>query len=168
MFSQSFKPALNKDGYARLTFANYQIQSEYSKNGSESSKFLLEFLVKGSVQNTDTIISITTDLIYDKDNLLGITLNKLGFKTPYTNPKFDAEGFEVIMINVAEKCDKDFESREQIDLGIEKFLDSIKYNVYLAKMNNIDKGKDKTFWEIDVSSIKLFKVFDGTNTIPFY
>ncbi|MBD2522122.1 hypothetical protein [Nostoc sp. FACHB-133] len=59
MFSQPFKPALNKDGYARLTFIGYEVKVGYRDNGTEWSMFLLNFVVKGAIRGTDKIIPIT-------------------------------------------------------------------------------------------------------------
>lgn len=163
-FTQGFKPALNKDGYARCEYTRYEVKSGKSKvtdqktgevNDREWELLSIYFQIKGAVRGTDKTISITTNLKYEVDNLLGITLNLLGFEKPDSEVELDDEGFEVVATT---EDDEGFEELEHVDLGIEEFLDSIKGNVYIAKVAKATEGKQKGYWQIDARTIQLFKV----------
>jgi hypothetical protein len=171
-FTQGFKPALNRDGFARCEYIGYEIKSGDSEftdkktlqiHKREWELLSINFKVKGTVRGTDKIISITTNLKYEDDNLLGITLDLLGFKKPNSEVELDDEGFEVIATN---EDDEGFEETDTIELGIEEFLDSIEGNVYIAKVAKATEGKRKGFWQIDAKTIQLFKIADNTSDKP--
>ncbi|WP_375491522.1 hypothetical protein [uncultured Nostoc sp.] len=171
-FTQGFKPALNKEGFARCTFIDYEIKGGVKEvkdkstgeiQNREYELLFLYFEVKSVVRGTDKKINIATNLKYEDDNLLGITLISLGYNKPGSEIKPDDEGFEVIATT---DDDEGFEETESIDLGIEEFLDSIKGNVYIAKVAKATEGKQKGFWQIDAKTIQLFKVGDKVANKP--
>jgi hypothetical protein len=154
MFTQSFRPALNKDGYSRLTFIGCETKEGTKEDGTPWSMFNINFLVKGAIPGTDKIIPVTTGFNYDPDNLLGTTLAKLGFTLPEPEYIQDDEGFEVAEI---ETDDEGFGVEPDTRLDIFEFLESIEGNVYIAKVNKMTEGKRKGFWVIDVNTIQFFK-----------
>jgi hypothetical protein len=155
MFTQSFQPATNKEGLARLTFLGYEAKEGTKEDGSPWSMFNINFLVKGKVAGTDRVIPVTTGFNYDPENLLGITLHNLGFEIPEAPTEEDEEGFEVVSQDFD---DEGFEVAPEQQLDIMGFLNSIENNVYTARVYKATEGKRKGFWLIDASTIKLFKV----------
>jgi hypothetical protein len=155
MFTQSFQPATNKEGLARLTFIGYEAKEGTKDDGSPWSMFNINFLVKGKVPGTDRIIPVTTGFNYDPENLLGITLTNLGFTIPEAPTVEDDEGFETVAVDFD---DEGFETSAQQQLDIMGFLNSIENNVYTARVYKATEGKRKGFWLIDASTIKLFKL----------
>lgn len=160
-FTQAFRPALNKDGYARLQFIGYEVKKGISQQTNKETGevvdkpyelFSIIFDVKGVVRGTNQKVSITTGLTYSDDNLLGKTLEALGFKNEIAT-ELDDEGFEVVAVSQDEDG---FEEIENNELEIESFLDSIKDKIFVAKLNKATEGKRKGFWEVDVSSLKPF------------
>jgi hypothetical protein len=161
-FTTAFKPALNKEGYARLQFIGHEIKSGVSKvTNNETGEITdrewvllsIDFDCKGVIRGTNQKISITTGLTYSEDNILGKALSKLGYKPPTSDVVFDDEGFEV----AATTDNKEgFEEVDNLVLGIEDFLQSIVDKVFIAKIKKATEGKRKGFWEIDIDSLQLF------------
>jgi len=161
-FTTAFKPALNKEGYARLQFIGHEVKSGISKvtnketgeiTDREWSLLSIDFDCKGVVRGTNQKISITTGFNYSEDNTLGRTLSKLGYKPPISDVVLDEEGFEVVAVN---DDDEGFEIVDNLVLGIEEFLLSIVDKVFIGRINKATEGKRKGFWEIDIDSINLF------------
>jgi len=157
MFTSSFVPATNKEGYARLTYINHEVKSGVLAEGREWSLFNINFLVKGKVRGTDRIISIATGFNYATENKLGITLRNLGYQEPVQDEIVDEEGFTVFE---EIEDEEGFSTSEETSLNIIEFLNSIENNVYIAKLVKITEGKRKGLWVIQPETIKLFKVAD--------
>ncbi len=158
-FTQAFRPALNKEGFSRLTFLGFAIK-EGVKDGKEWKLFELKFEVMGAVRGTTKEIGLSTNFQYDTDNLLGKTLAGMGYEPPTLATVEDEEGFEVVAVDTD---DEGFGVEDEVDLGIEDFLTEAVGNVYLAKVYKPTEGAKKGFWQIDVESLKLFKAKDGKN-----
>jgi hypothetical protein len=154
MFTQSFRPALNKEGYSKLTFIGCETKEGTKEDGTPWSMFNINFLVKGAIKGTDKIIPVTTGFNYDPDNLLGTTLAKLGFVEPEIEMTNDDDGFEE---SVSEQDEDGFYEDPDRQLNITEFLSSIEGNIYIGKISKMTEGKRKGFWVIDVNSIQFFK-----------
>jgi hypothetical protein len=158
-FTQAFRPALNKEGFSRLTFLGYAIKEGVKKDKDTKEEkawklFELKFEVMGAVRGTSKEIGLSTNFQYDADNLLGKTLAGMGYEPPALQIVEDEEGFGVVAVETDEEG---FGVEDEVDLGIEKFLTEAVGNVYLAKVYKPTEGNKKGFWQIDVESLKLFK-----------
>ncbi|OKH31037.1 hypothetical protein NIES2101_41860 [Calothrix sp. HK-06] len=161
-FKAGFEPALNKDGYARLTFKGYSVRKketevtdkETGEKTTEKREFItIDFDCLGKVRGTDKEISIATNFDYTPETQLGLTLTAMGFNTGDKNLVVDEEGFEV---QACEEDEDGFEVGDDISTQIETFLNEVKGKVYIAKVAK-DKDKKKGYYVIDVETLKLFK-----------
>lgn len=161
-FTTAFRPALNKDGFARLQYIGYEIKKGMTKVADKKTGEIVEkewellclnFDVKGVVRGTSQKVSISPSFTYDEDNFLGKTLKALGYTPPTVEMVVNDEGFEELAID---ENDEGFEDVEEIDWGIEEFLDSITDKVYVGKISKATEGKRKGFWEINVETVKPF------------
>lgn len=161
-FTTAFRPALNKDGYARLQYIGYEIKTGESdvtdKKTGEITKrewkmLCINFDVKGVVRGTSQKVSINPSFSYSEDNLLGKTLKALGYTHPSVEIIEDEEGFETVAMDEDEEG---FGQVEDNNLGIEEFLNTITDKVFIGKINKATEGKRKGYWEIDVETVKPF------------
>lgn len=155
-FTAAFKPALNKEGYGKLTFLGSSTQSGEKEDGSSWDIFKLTFEVMGAIRGVNQKILVVTNFAYEEDNLLGKTMRHMGF-IPVLNESVnmieDDMGFMVIP--VAEDEDG-FHTDCEVVPDIDGFFKKCEGQVYLAKVCKVIEGKRKGFWEIDVDSLKPF------------
>lgn len=152
-FTSAFRPALNREGYAKLTFLGSGSQSG-SKDGKDWEIFKLVFEVQGVVRGTNQKITIVTNYQYSEDNQLGRALKGMGFVPEPLELIQDEDGFDVVD---AVQDEDGFEVVDDAQLpDIEGFLKSCEGRVFIGKVNKIVEGKRKGFWEVDVDSIKPF------------
>lgn len=152
-FTSAFRPALNKEGFGKLTFLGTSTQSGTKDDGTNWEIFKLNFEVMGAVRGTNQKINIATNYQYSEDNLLGKALSNMGFTPNAIELIEDDAGFMVV--NTQEDEDG-FESVNDAVPDIEGFLESCKGQVFTAKLNKPTEGKRKGYWEIDVDSLKPF------------
>jgi hypothetical protein len=161
-FSQSFKPALNKAGFARAEYIGYEIKEGITKKTDKDGEIIerpwsllsICFEVRGTARGTSQKMSITCGFNYDAENLLGVTLASLGYQPPTVEMMVDDEGFEV---EAVEEDEEGFETTGEVDFGIEEFLETIKGKVFTAKVYRATEGKQKGYWQIDAKSLTPFK-----------
>lgn len=153
-FTQVFRPALNRDGYAKLTFLGSSSQSG-NTNGKDWEVFKLHFEVQGVVRGVNQKIQIVTNFAYGDDNLLGRSLKAMGFKPELQEGELieDESGFMVMPVS---EDDEGFETANEQVPDIEGFLKHCEGKVYVAKVQKVTEGKRKGFWEIDVDTLKPF------------
>lgn len=161
-FKTAFTPALNKEGYSRLEFKG--LQTLAGKAGETSTRTgevyvkdweinTLTFSCKGMIKNTSQDIKITIPTKYSEGNVLARLLANLGYVAPTLETVIDDEGFEVV------ETDEDadgFAEVEDLDLGIDSFLESIVDKVFIAKVFRATEGKNKGQWTIDIDTIQPF------------
>lgn len=161
-FSQSFKPALNKAGFARAEYTGYEIKEGVSTKTTKDGEIIekpwsllsINFDVRGTARGSFQKMSITCGFNYDAENLLGVTLASLGYEPPTIKMTLDEDGFEV---EAVEEDEEGFETTGEVYFGIEEFLETIKGKVFTAKVYRATEGKQKGYWQIDVKSLTLFK-----------
>ena len=147
MFSTKFQPALNKEGYSKLTFVGSEIKQGI-KDDREWSIFFLNFEVMGKIRGTTQIVGVPCGFTFDPDNNLGKSLLAMGFKIPEVKTTLDADGFEVE--DDKDIADDDFQQVDPPKLDFSKFLESKKSSIYIAKLSKDQKG----FWRVDVDTLK--------------
>ena len=149
MFTKSFVPAINKDGFSKLTFTGYETKEGVSeKTGKEWSMFRIIFRCMGRVRGVDRELAVTTGFTYNADNILGKTLSAMGFKESDKALETDEDGFGVESETFADDGFTVDESESQLDiLG---FLDSQVGTVYLGKVFRNEKG----YLTIDVETLE--------------
>ena len=161
-FSQSFKPALNKSGFARAEYIGYEIKEGVTTKTDKEGEIVerpwsllaLCFEVRGTTRGSNQKMTVTCGFTYADDNALGITLKALGYTPPVVEMVLDEDGFEIEAVNEDEEG---FESSEEVDFGIEEFLETIKGKVFLSKVYRATEGKQKGYWQIDYKSLALLK-----------
>ena len=171
-FQQAFIPAVNKDGYSRLTFVGLDRKSGTTivkdKAGNEvidtetgevkTKEWVINnlvFDVMGRVKGTSQKVSVTVGERYSNDNLLGKTLQAMGFVSPEVETVTDDEGFDV---EVLPEDEDGFGVIEGDTLGeaLENFIACVQGKVFIAKLSKLTEGKRKGFWNIDVETLKPF------------
>lgn len=156
MFTAKFQSAKNKNGESKLTFIGTDIK-EGEKEGKPWSIFKFRFLCMGKFHGSDQEVGLITGFQYEPDNVLGRTLNAMGFKTPTPNTVFDDDGFEIVE---PENLDDDgFEVTLAPKLNVIGFLETKVDSLYIAKLAKNQKG----FWEIDVDTLRPFVSKKPTN-----
>lgn len=161
-FTAAFTPALNKQGYAKLTFIELKTLSGKAGDVSEKSGevyqkdweinnlvFECQGMVRGSTQN----IAIKVSTKYASDNALGVLLKNMGYVEPKFETELDEDGFEIVAL---EEDDDGFSSVESLDLGIDKFIVEIIDKVFIAKVKRETEGNNKGRLTIDINTIKPF------------
>ena len=147
MFTTKFQPALNKEGYSKLTFVGSEIKQGV-KDDREWSIFFLNFEVMGKIRGTTQIVGVPCGFTFDPDNNLGKSLLAMGFKIPEVKTTLDADGFEVE--DDEDIADDDFQQVDPPKLDFTLFLLSKKDSVYIAKLSKDQKG----FWRVDLDTLK--------------
>ena len=152
MFSNAFRPALNKQGYSKLTFVGIEVKEGKRKDSKEPwSMFLIKFDCMGKYYGSSQEVSVNTGFSYDLDNSLGKVLSCMGFEPPKIKTVVDPDGFE---IESPESLDDDDFAREKApELDVEGFLESKVGQIFLGKVVKNDRG----FWVVDPSSLKPIK-----------
>jgi len=159
-FSTAFKPALNKSGFARAEYMDYEIKEGISTKTNKDGEIIerpwkllnICFEVRGAARGSFQKMNVTCGFTYSEDNTLGITLKALGYKPPVVEMMVDEEGFEVEAVTEDEEG---FETTEEIDFGIEEFLEEVKGKVFLAKVYRASEGKQKGYWVLDHKTLTL-------------
>lgn len=154
-FTAAFKPALNREGYAKLTFLGTGSQTGTKEDGTVWEIFKLAFEVMGTTRGVNQKVSIVTNYVYAIDNALGRAMQNMGYVANGETENLieDEDGF--LVTSVSEDNDG-FEIASDAIPNIEQFFDECVGKIYLAKISKITEGKRKNFWEIDVDSLKLF------------
>lgn len=158
-FVSAFKPALNKEGYAKLTFLGTGTQSGVKNEGTEQERlwelFKLVFEIQGVVRGNNQKVSITSSYTYDEDSTLGKALKAMGFKKEASELQLveDEDGFGV---STFVEDTEGFEVASESVPDIEGFLEGCKGIVFIGKVQKGKEGKSKGFWEIDVDTLKPF------------
>lgn len=149
VFKQAFRPAFNKEGYAKLTFKGQEIRSITRKETGEVIQLNeLTFEVMGAVRGNNQNVKISTGFSYDRENLLGKTLEAMGWVLE-TKIVTDDEGFDV------QEVSEDGDGFEQEEVQVLDFTPIFQSKVgqeYIAKLTKNDKG----YWSVDVSTLKPF------------
>src|SRR5690349_5678835 len=113
MFTLGFQPATNAKGYSKLIFNGAEKKEgtkvKSDRNGNvlidpetnepvivEWSLINLKFLCMGVVKGQWQPLSITCTEKYSEQNLLGKTLQKMGFVPSNVEKTVDSEGFAII------------------------------------------------------------------------
>jgi hypothetical protein len=171
MFSVGFTPAFNKDGLSKMRFIGTEQKSgEKIKVDADGKEIIdpetnepqiinwslinLKFEVMGVVKGQWQEINITCGEKYTRDNILGVTLNKMGF-IPYEGElETDDEGFGTIELETDEDgfCTMD----GSVIAEIEDFLLESVGGEYTARVFKATEGRRKNFWQIDVNTIKPY------------
>jgi hypothetical protein len=161
-FTQAFSPALNKDGFAKITFM--ELKSLSGKAGAISEKtgevyqkdweinnlvFECQGMVRGSTQN----IAIKINTKYASDNALGTLLKNMGYIEPNFETELDEDGFEIVAVDEDEDG---FASIESLDLGIDSFIEESIGKVFIGKVYRESEGSNKGRLTIDIATIKPF------------
>ena len=161
-FTAAFSPALNKDGYAKITFMELKTLS--GKAGEVSEKtgavyekdweinnliFECQGMVRGSTQN----IAIKVATKYASDNGLGLLLKNMGYVEPKFETELDEDGFEIVSL---EEDEDGFSSIESLDLGIDTFIEESIGKVFIAKVFREKAGSNIGRLTIDIGTIKPF------------
>ena len=153
-FTAAFRPALNKEGFGKLTFLGTSTQSGTNEDGTPWEIFKLNFEVMGATRGVNQKISITTNYQYAEDNKLGKALLNMGFVPPKPAELVaDDQGF---MKDAVQEDEDGFEQANDVVPDIEGFLESCKGIVYVGKLGKATEGKQKGYWEIDIDSLKPF------------
>lgn len=149
-FKVASKPALNKDGYAKVTFKNVEEGTRTDKTTGEIKEYTkLIFSVMDTSRSNPLNINLFMDVLGTvKADLL---LTGLGFE--YSQPlEADEDGFGVESIVADEDgFDVGVSSDEYIQ-AVCDFLEEIKDKNYLAKVERNGKG----YWELDINTLKPF------------
>jgi hypothetical protein len=161
-FSAAFSPALNQDGFAKITFL--ELKSLFGKAGDVSDKtgaiyeknweihnlvFSCQGMVRGSTQN----IAIKISTKYSSDNALGTLLKNMGYIEPKFETELDEDGFEIVTVD---EDDDGFATVESLDLGIDEFIKESIGKVFIAKVFRESEGSNKGRLTIDIATIKPF------------
>jgi hypothetical protein len=161
-FTQAFTPALNKDGFAKITFM--ELKSLSGKAGEVSEKtgeiyqkdweinnlvFECQGMQRGSTQN----IAIKISTKYSSDNALGTLLKNMGYVEPTFETELDEDGFEIVKVD---EDDDGFASVESMDLGIDEFISESIGKVFIGKVFRESEGSNKGRLTIDIATIKPF------------
>ncbi|MBD0263218.1 MAG: hypothetical protein ICV78_10975 [Tolypothrix sp. Co-bin9] len=157
-FSTAFKPALNKSGFARAEYIGYEVKEGTSTTTNKDGEIIerpwsflnICFEVRGTARGSAQKMSVTCGFTYADDNALGITLKALGYEPPAVEMILDEDGFEV---EAVAEDEEGFEQSEEVDFGIEEFLETIKGKVFLAKVYRGSEGKQKGYWVLDHKSL---------------
>lgn len=171
-FQQAFVPAVNKDGYSRLTFLGMDKKSGISpvkdkegnttvdaETGEVKTKewviINLTFEVMGRVKGTSQKVAVTVGERYTEENLLGKTLTAMGFVAPEVETVTDDDGFEVEVLPEDEDGFGQVEDDDSLGSSIEAFINNHIGKVYMGKVEKATEGKRKGYLMVDVETIKL-------------
>lgn len=153
-FKVAPKPALNRDGYAKVTFVNCEHGEKTNEETGEVKEYarlvfsIMDLTRKNPIKTSVFIRALGTKAT---DELL----DNLGFNFSSVQPelKEDDDGFAS---HLHELADDDFEQTdEELALveQVEAFLSDIEGKTYLAKVAPDKNG----YWAIDVKSLEPFK-----------
>ena len=155
-FSIPSKPALNKDGFAKVTFIGLtnDTSEKLDKNGNPYLYSKLVFQVMDTTRKSPITVSVVSSKYTGEFKQV---IESMGFvsQTTKETTTTDSEGFEITLDKLADDgFEITTETDEDLILEISDYLDSIRGTAFLAKVN-----KDKRdFWKLDVSSIKPYNV----------
>ncbi len=161
-FTAAFTPALNKDGYAKLTFTELQTLSGKAGDVSEKTGEVyqkdweinnLVFECQGMVRGSTQKIAVKVTTKYYVDNALGILLGNMGYEPPTFETELDDDGFEIVAV---QEDDDGFASIESLDLGIDTFLEDCVGKVFIGKVYRETEGSNKGRLTIDITTIQPF------------
>jgi hypothetical protein len=161
-FTTAFTPALNKSGYAKLTFVAIKTLTGKAGDISEKTGEIyhkdweitnLLFECHGMVRGTTQTISLKISSKYAPDNGLGILLRNMGYVEPTFKTELDEDGFEIVAMDEDEDG---FSSVDNLDLGIDEFIDSCVGKTFIAKVKREIEGNNKGKLTIDINSLKPF------------
>lgn len=170
-FTHAFTPAVNKDGFSKLTFKGLETKSgitvQKDKEGNEIvdpetgevktrdwTLTNLTFEVMGRVKGTFQVVPVSVGDKYSPDNTLGKVLHGMGFALPEDNIVLDDEGFEVAELS---EDTEGFGVVDDLQNEINEFLSDSEGKTYIAKVSKATEGKRKGFWVIDINTIHPFK-----------
>lgn len=147
------KPALNKDGYAKVTFKGHvKEDATFDKDTGEQTR---RAFVKLAFEIMDT-----TRKQPIKANVVGgaltgrflQTLEALGFYLPTPELTEDSDGFAVEGLATVDDSGFELETTDTQALidELEAHLDSVRGTALLAKVSKSKRG----YWEIDVDTLK--------------
>jgi hypothetical protein len=146
------QPALNKQGFAKLTFKGYQeVEAQFDADTGEQTKRAYTKLLF-TVMDTTRKSPINANVIGGAltGNFL-TALTALGFELPTPELAEDNDGFSVETMAVDEDgfeiADVD---EEGVVANLKAHLTSVIDSNYLAKVAKNKRG----YWEIDINSIK--------------
>jgi hypothetical protein len=145
------KPALNKDGFARITFKGHS-EHEQEKTSSRTGEVYVSTYTKLAFEIMDTTRTkpIRANIILGSLNdYAREVLGKLGYQMLTANVEFDSDGFEIVLGELDEDgFEKASETSEIAD--IDNFLNALKDTSFLAKLARDEKG----YYRIDHTTIK--------------
>lgn len=170
-FQQAFVPAVNKDGFSRLTFKGMDKKAGISpvkdKAGNETINpetgevktkewviINLTFEVMGRVKGTSQKVAVTVGERYSEENLLGKTLTAMGFVPPEVETVTDDEGFEVEILPEDEEGFGQVEDDDALGQSIDTFIEASLDKVYIGKVEKATDGKRKGYLQLDVETLK--------------
>ena len=161
-FTAAFSPALNKDGYAKITFLELKTLSGKAGDISEKTGVIYEkdweinnlvFECQGMQRGSTQNIAIKISTKYSSDNALGTLLKNMGYVEPKFETELDEDGFEIVAVDEDEDG---FSSVESMDLGIDSFIQESIGKVFIAKVYREREGSNKGRLTIDIGTIKPF------------
>lgn len=156
----AFRPALNKEGKARITFKTAgEFVGTRKADESEFKTFQFIFEVMSAIRGqAPKLIKVNASFQLDAANpgstRLGQLLVALGFE--FSEPELveNEDGFQ--MEGEAELDEDGFAVEEDnlLDLGkrVEEFLPTVEDKVFVGKVKQNEKG----YWDIDIASLKPF------------
>lgn len=146
-------PALNKQGFAKLTFKGFkEVPAVYDKDTGEQVK-------RDYVKLTFSIMDTTRKNPIEANIIGGAltgrfleTLNALGFELPKSETTEDEDGFET---EIGELADDGFEIDEsnpdELIESLRTHLNTIIGKIYIAKVEKSKRG----YWEIKTDTISV-------------
>jgi hypothetical protein len=161
-FTQAFTPALNKDGFAKITFLELKTLSGRAGDISEKKGVIYEkdweinnlvFECQGMQRGSTQNIAIKINTKYSNDNALGVLLKNMGYIEPQFETELDEDGFEIVKVDEDEDG---FATVESLDLGIDDFIKESIGKVFIGKVFRESEGSNKGRLTIDIATIKPF------------
>lgn len=156
----AFRPALNKQGLARITFKTAgEYTGKRKADDSEFKTFQFIFEVMSAIRGQGAKLikinaSFTLDAANPKSTRLGQLLEALGFEFEAPELVEDEEGFA--MEGAATEDEDGFAVEEdnlaEIGSRIEQFLPTVEEKVFVGKVYQNKLG----YWDIDIDSLKPF------------
>jgi hypothetical protein len=168
-FTSAFTPALNKDGFAHLTFDGLSVKEGITQTKDKDGNCIVDeetgeiqtkewkitsfvFIIKGRVRGTTQKVYMNVGEKFSEASRLGKTLTNMGFVTPEVETVNDEDGFAVESTDIDDDGFDDVEG-DLIPDAIESFIEESKGKVFIGKPVRSKKG----FLDIDVDTLKPFK-----------